>query len=404
MSSNKSSHSEVYGLVLIGGKSRRMGIDKSHLQYHTQPQYLHQANMLASLCNQTFLSIANDDKKNEYRFFKTITDLYPERGPIGAILSAFDFAPQKAWLTVACDLPHLDSITLKQLMEKRNPNKIATCFLNPESEHPEPLATIWEPAAFLLLKEELLNGKSSPRLVLQKHDTELLHLSDPKKIANVNTPGEKAIAENLLKKINKKNLNIAGIILAAGSSSRMSQPKQLLQYGGKSFIARLAEICSNLKLYKLVCLTGYLEIELIEELKEYSIEFIKNENHQAGLVTSLQKAITHLSKDRMIDAVIVMLTDQPLILASHYQELVSSAENNPETIIATSYGNTYGAPALFKSKHFKSILILDVNQSPKSLISKNLEDTLLIKCENAARDIDTDKDYQKLIEDDDTSN
>lgn len=185
------------GLVLNGGKSHRMGEAKGDINYHGKSQKEIEANILSKYCEITFYSQAK--KSEEETSYDIILDSFIDLGPYGGILSAFRKDPNSAWLSVACDLPYLDDSTINQLVNARNPSKVATCFYNPVTEFPEPLITIWEPRAYHILLDSLSQGFSSLRKILINSDIELIEMLDPNKMKNANTPEEKLQAEKLIK-------------------------------------------------------------------------------------------------------------------------------------------------------------------------------------------------------------
>lgn len=178
----------VYGLVLAGGESRRMGQDKGLLNYHGKPQREYAADLLSGICEKTFIS-GRAEQQIETAY-PIVTDTFLNLGPTGAILSAFREYPNAAWLVVACDLPLLDEATLQQLVQNRNPSKIATAFQSATESFPEPLIAIWEPKAYPVLLQFLGQGYSCPRKVLINSDIELLQAENPAALQNVNEPAE----------------------------------------------------------------------------------------------------------------------------------------------------------------------------------------------------------------------
>ncbi len=188
----------IYGLVLAGGESRRMGQDKGLLNYHGKPQREYVADLLNGVCEKTFISgRAGQFIESDYSI---IQDAFLDLGPYGAILSAFRQFPNVAWLVVACDLPLLDEASLKKLIQNRNPSKIATAFQSATEPFPEPLITIWEPKAYPVLLQFLGQGFSCPRKVLINSDIELLKVENPDTLTNVNEPEEAKAVFQLLKK------------------------------------------------------------------------------------------------------------------------------------------------------------------------------------------------------------
>ena len=133
-----------------------------------------------------------------------ITDTFLDLGPMGAILSAFRYDPNVAWLVLACDLPMLDVSTIRYLIKNRRSSAAATAFRQPppplgesnakepkDAGFPEPLITIWEPKSYFTLLQFLAQGVSCPRKVLINSDTCLLDAPDPGALLNVNTPEER---------------------------------------------------------------------------------------------------------------------------------------------------------------------------------------------------------------------
>lgn len=190
-------------------------------------------------------------------------------------------------------------------------------------------------------------------------------------------------------------MRIAAIILAAGSSSRMSKPKQLLYYKGKSMINNLAQQISTLETDTTICITGYLKNEIEEELKDYNFKFLHNSNYNQGMSSSLKTAVSHII-DSEIDALLVTLSDQPLIPTTHYQNIIHASNDNSIEIVTTSFNKTYGAPTLFKKSLFQDLLKLNAQQGAKSIIKKHREKAIFLDCGEAMYDVDTDEDYMKL--------
>lgn len=180
----------IKGLVLAGGESKRMKKDKGELDYHGKSQREHLLSLIRPLCSDTFLSCNASQAEVLKQKFPLIEDVFLGLGPMGGILSAFRTDPNVAWMTVACDLPYLSEKTLDDLLKHRNPSKVATAFLDPKGEFPEPLITLWEPRSYPVLLEYLSQGYSCPRKVLINSDVEILEAPDKKELYNVNHPEE----------------------------------------------------------------------------------------------------------------------------------------------------------------------------------------------------------------------
>ena len=191
----------VQGLILAGGKSTRMGTDKGLLEYHgvSQRDYLYEQLSSIFLPNQddkgVYISVREQQKIENKN---TISDKFVGLGPFGAICSAFQENPNSAWFVIATDVPFVDKSLIRLLLEKRNPNKIATALKGKNNKFPEPLITIWEPKAYPILLNYLSQGYSCPRKVLINSDVEIVEV-DEHFIQNINTPSEYEKAKKDLK-------------------------------------------------------------------------------------------------------------------------------------------------------------------------------------------------------------
>jgi molybdopterin-guanine dinucleotide biosynthesis protein A len=178
---------EVYGLVLAGGRSRRMGQDKASLDYHGRPQVDVCFDLLREVCREVFLSLRPDQDAGGRPAFH---DQFGPIGPMSGILSALTAHPGRAWLVVACDLPFLDRATLQHLLSRRDPARPATAFRSQHDGLPEPLCAIYEPAMADRLHAFLREGITCPRKALIRSDIALLDLPDPLALENANCPEE----------------------------------------------------------------------------------------------------------------------------------------------------------------------------------------------------------------------
>jgi molybdopterin-guanine dinucleotide biosynthesis protein A len=189
------------GLVLAGGKSIRMGFDKSAVNIYGKEQRYYVANMLSSFCDDVYISCREDQKDQLSHQYPAITDTFTGLGPFGAILSAFRKNPDRALLVVACDLLLLDVETIGYLIKHRNPSSVATAYKSSHDDFPEPLITIWEPKSYPLLLAFLAQGYSCPRKVLINSNITLLTAPHSAALTNVNTPAD---MENIKRELHQK--------------------------------------------------------------------------------------------------------------------------------------------------------------------------------------------------------
>jgi len=179
---------KLYGLVLSGGKSTRMGTDKGLIEYHGIPQREYLYNLLSQVCENTFISLREEQEDELPTAMKTIVDLNEFKGPYNGLLSAHKKYPEVAWLVLACDLPLMDLDALKELISQRDSVKEATAFALKENPLPEPLCAIWEPHALQQSITYLESGNGTcPRKYLINHDTKLVFPNYENVLLNANS-------------------------------------------------------------------------------------------------------------------------------------------------------------------------------------------------------------------------
>ncbi len=174
------------GLLLIGGKSTRMGSDKSELILRdglTQKQRGIQ--LLESVCDDVFISTREATEEPN-----TIADAFGSIGPLDAIASAQKHDSDTPWLILACDLPLIEKEHLATLVQSRDPGKDATCYISATDGLPEPLCTIWEPSIIPAVKTAVFANKRCPRSILLATDTQTLPSPGLWPLANTNTEAD----------------------------------------------------------------------------------------------------------------------------------------------------------------------------------------------------------------------
>lgn len=186
---------QIYGLVLVGGESRRMGSDKALLSYDGKATQLERtAALLQSVCPRVFISQREEQPFPSPEGTEAIYDSVDEaRGPLRGILSAMQAHPDAHWLVLACDLPNLTQATLNKLIasfqDATSPE--LTAYRSSHDDLPEPLCAIYpcgSDAGLIALAQEL--GKSCPRKLLIIKEATLVDQDDPRSLNNINTAEE----------------------------------------------------------------------------------------------------------------------------------------------------------------------------------------------------------------------
>ena len=187
------------------------------------------------------------------------------------------------------------------------------------------------------------------------------------------------------------------LILAAGNSSRLGQPKQLLQFKGKSLLYHVVSQALEIT-PAVVVVTGSKNDIIEKEIHDLRALATENPNWQDGMGSSISSGLKRLLDNfPTIETVIISVCDQPFIEASVFSELISKQKDSQKNIVASAYSETLGTPVLFTKKYFTELIALSGNEGAKKLLDKFNEDVAQINFEKGAIDIDTIEDYEQLI-------
>jgi molybdenum cofactor cytidylyltransferase len=191
--------------------------------------------------------------------------------------------------------------------------------------------------------------------------------------------------------------NLGAIILAAGGSSRFGQAKQLLSFQGESLVRRAVRSAIEAGCACVNVVVGDARDRIETELRETPAVIVKNPEWQRGLGTSIRCGLRHLlGSQPELDAVVLLACDQPFVDANVIRSLIAQQEASRKPIVACSYANTLGIPALFDRACFESLLALPDDSGAKALIESRSADVAQIEFERGALDIDTPADFERI--------
>ncbi len=189
------------------------------------------------------------------------------------------------------------------------------------------------------------------------------------------------------------------ILLAAGESSRMGQPKQLLEVRGKTLLRHAAEEALNSQLGPLVVVLGAFAEKIEASLEELTYDRVNNEHWQEGMGTSISVGIHHVKQTYPGSrGAIVMLCDQPYVDANHLEKLVHTYHRSHKPIIASAYKGTLGVPAYFHHSYFDLLTTLKGKGGARKLIQQHSRDAGAVSFPLGGIDMDTPEDYEMLKE------
>jgi molybdenum cofactor cytidylyltransferase len=202
--------------------------------------------------------------------------------------------------------------------------------------------------------------------------------------------------------------NVGAIILAAGGSSRLGQPKQLLTFRGETLVGRAIRAATEAGCDPVILVVGAMSEAIQSEIaiRESRIAsssasgvgartiVVENREWQNGVGTSIRRGLEELPES--VEAVVLIACDQPFVDASVIAELIATHEKTRKPMAASSYANTLGVPALFDRSCFADLLALPADSGAKALMTTRPNDVAVVAFERGAIDIDTPEDFERL--------
>lgn len=176
-------------MILIGGRSKRMGSDKYLLNYKGTSALDLLYSKIKDLHYNKFISVGAD-QKIEFDLppgIEILRDRFPDKGPIGALATWFNRFPTQAVLVIPCDLPLLSTALIQELIAKRDEQAFATLVQGEGFAYPEPLIGIYEAKAAITIQSCIENGQLSLQKMLADRDIKKVITKDQQQLINVNT-------------------------------------------------------------------------------------------------------------------------------------------------------------------------------------------------------------------------
>jgi molybdenum cofactor cytidylyltransferase len=184
------------------------------------------------------------------------------------------------------------------------------------------------------------------------------------------------------------------VVLAAGASTRLGTPKQLLPYNGITLIRRTIETALLVKAHSVHVVFGYEADNMKSEISELPVDVIVNPHWQNGISTSIRTGIQSL--DPNIDAAIIILCDQPKLSTDILNTLINTYASTRAPIVTCKYAGTVGVPTLYDRRIFTELLALRGDHGAKPIIERYASERIEIDFLGGEVDIDTIDDHGKL--------
>ena len=191
--------------------------------------------------------------------------------------------------------------------------------------------------------------------------------------------------------------SFAVIILAAGSSSRLGSPKQLLVYSGKTLLQTCIDNAKQINANPVILVLGANKKLIEDHTDTKGVIVIENDNWKSGIASSITVALSALYNTFPdTDYIILMVCDQPFADSTILNKLLLKQKETGKSIVACKYEGTKGTPALFHRSLFHELAALKGDSGAKVILTKYENESAYVSFEAGGIDIDTVEDYKNL--------
>jgi len=192
--------------------------------------------------------------------------------------------------------------------------------------------------------------------------------------------------------------NTGIVILAAGSSSRLGNMKQLLSFRGKTLLQHVIDEAAGVGAQPIVVVTGANAGKVASSVADNKVNIVENKNWQDGMASGIVAGVRQIIKlDKDIKKIILAVCDQPYVSSALFDQLEQLQNKSAKPIVASAYADTVGTPALFSTTFFDQLLSLKGDEGAKKILKNNINDVATVDFPKGEIDIDTQEDYQTLL-------
>lgn len=191
--------------------------------------------------------------------------------------------------------------------------------------------------------------------------------------------------------------HIAVIILAAGSSSRLGQSKQLLKVDGQPLLQRTVQAAAEAGFENTFVVLGANAEAHEKAIAQFPVHVVQNPDWAKGMGNSLKYGLKKvIEKLPHTTAVLVLVCDQPFLTSSHLKKMIDSVEHTQADIVTSTYQGTRGVPALFKKNVFGKLFLLGDEQGARKIIESHNGAVHAIAFPKGEIDLDTPEDLENF--------
>ena len=187
------------------------------------------------------------------------------------------------------------------------------------------------------------------------------------------------------------------VILAAGSSSRLGQPKQLIKFKNKSLLQNIIDHSQVFSFKARVLILGAYAELINKNINTGELYVFINDEWEEGIASSIRSGVRcSLEIDPDLEHILFLLSDQPFVTSELIQELLDTHIKQGKTITACTYNDTVGVPAIFHKNVFRELSMLKGDRGAKVLIKKYYDNVAFVPFDQGSVDVDHPEDYAKL--------
>jgi molybdenum cofactor cytidylyltransferase len=197
----------------------------------------------------------------------------------------------------------------------------------------------------------------------------------------------------------KYNIEQCGIIiLAAGESKRLGNPKQLLSFDGNTLLSRVAKTACESMMCPVIAVLGAHAEKIRPTLNLPGLNVVNNEDWQEGMASSLRKGLTSMMElYPQVDGIFILVCDQPYLSHDLIKALIEAQRDAGLPAAAAAYNGKLGTPALFHKSLFSALLLLSGDTGARKMLERIRENVVEVDFEMGDVDIDTQADYERLL-------
>lgn len=191
--------------------------------------------------------------------------------------------------------------------------------------------------------------------------------------------------------------NTAFLIVAAGSSSRMKQPKQLLPFKNDVLLTHAIKQVLAVSKENVFVVVGANSDVITKTIKKHSVHILNHQQWKKGIGSSIAYGVSAIQKLNKYQRVVVLLADQPSIQTKDIQQILEYHYHHQCKITVTACLNYTGVPVVFEQEFFKELVLLSKDDGARSILKKYKSEVSKFVIEKEILDIDTPEDYAKML-------